>query len=87
MYTRKALNKERNKKTIKKGHKKGLKKGLKEKRLVPNLKNNFYHYVNNDWFTHTFVTKDTLNIFRHHFRIGYSCIALIKVCHRNFPVS
>ena len=44
MYTRKALNKERNKKTIKKGHKKGLKKGLKEKRLVPNLKNNFYHF-------------------------------------------
>lgn len=61
MYTRKALNKERNKERNKKTIKKGLKKGLKEKRLVPNLKNNFYHFVNNDWFTHTFVTKDTLN--------------------------
>jgi putative endopeptidase len=38
---------------------KTLKKGLKEKPI--NLKNNFYHYVNNDWFTHTYVSKDTLN--------------------------
>jgi putative endopeptidase len=58
-----------NKKTLKKGNKvfkKGLKdrnktfkKGLKEKKL--NLKNNFYHYVNNDWVNHTYVSKDILN--------------------------
>jgi predicted metalloendopeptidase len=45
----------------KKKRNKTIKKGLKEKRLKPVLKNNFYHYVNNDWVTHTYISKDTLN--------------------------
>jgi putative endopeptidase len=46
-------------KTKNKTLKKNKEKGLKENQLT--LKNNFYHYVNNDWFTHTYVSKDTLN--------------------------
>jgi len=38
---------------------KTLKKGLKETPI--NLKNNFYYYINKDWFTHTYISKDTLN--------------------------
>jgi predicted metalloendopeptidase len=39
-------------------NKKKKKKGQKTRKKDPILKDNFYHYVNNAWFSNTFISKN-----------------------------